>query len=124
MCPFYTYLVVVEDIGDEGASDRGAFPRSEGDLDSTAFAGGEGDKIQEGDKGLAPQIHFCSLFQAALRGPCVVGEEDREGTLLGGGSQPYVAAPCSRWASCEVTCDYRSRQNQEQNGNGALPLCW
>jgi hypothetical protein len=74
--------VVVEDIDDEGASDRGACPPSEEDSDSMAFAGGEGDKILRGDRELAPQIHSCSRFQVVLRGPCAVseGEGGREDT--------------------------------------------
>lgn len=122
--------MVVENIAGEGASDRGACPPSEEDLDSMAFAGGEGDKIQRVDRETAPQIRSCSRSPVVLRGPCAAvceGEGGREGTWPGDGSQAYyvvVAAPCSHWASCDETCDYCSLHNQEQNGNEALLLCW
>ena len=121
--------MVVEDTDGEGASDRGACPPSEEDLDSMAFAGGEGDKILRVDRETAPQIHSYSPSLVVLRGPCAAecaGEGGREGTLPGDGSQAYcvAAAPCSRWASCEETCDHHSLHNQEQNGNEALLLCW
>ena len=131
----FSYLaVVVEDIDDEGASDRGACPLSEEDSDSMAFAGGEVDKTQQGDRVLAPQIHSCSHVQVVLRGPCAEraddhGEGGREDTLLGGDSQAYdVVAPCSHSASCEESCDHhhslQEHHNQDQNGNEVLPLYW
>ena len=82
------YLVVEEDSDDEGASGRGAWPLRKGDSDSMAFADGEGDRTQQGDRELAPQIHSCSPFLVLWRGPREDGEgrESGVGTWLGGTS--------------------------------------
>ncbi len=84
---YFLYLVVEEDIDDEGASDRGACLLREGGSDSKAFADGEEDKIQQGDRELVPQIHSYSPFQEVWMGPCVADVQGREGTLLDGDIQ-------------------------------------